>query len=355
MSGKNVPDVKRKSGADLRAQAEARLSARSGPSVEASRRADVIRAGLTNYAETMDKIAEAYRRQDWKVLGYESFNAYAGGEFGEARLKLTPGQRAQILPAFLAVGMSKRGAAAALGVDDKTIRNDLRGADNSAPRKKSPQVNESAAGGQTVAQPADGAEPEGGQTPVAAPASGPVPGCNGDGPDVTPTITPTMPAGVQSGDVLAGPAGVRVVGEDSLPEASEASPTGEAPAGSQDSDSPEAVAPVAGQPGIDHPDPHLGEARAGADLLAAGATPPPEDAGVRRGGDEVEGGDDPASDPTSTDPASEFMDGWRRLLRHALGVDRDVVGPMLTEDEFTEMYGDIEALTYLVKKLHGTP
>lgn len=132
--------VKQNTGADLRALAEARLGAQAGPRGDAARRADVIRAGLTSYSAIMDKIAEAYQREDWKALGYESFNAYAGGEFGEARLKLSPQHRAQILPAFQAVGMSKRAIAAALGVNDKTIRNDLRGADNSAPPATEPQV-----------------------------------------------------------------------------------------------------------------------------------------------------------------------------------------------------------------------
>lgn len=142
MSPKRIPKgVKQNSSADLRAMAEARLGSQ-GPKSKAARRADAIRAGLTSYSATMTQIAEAYRDEDWKALGYESFHAYAAGEFGEERLRLSPEHRAQILPAFVAVGMPKRAMAAALGVDDKTIRNDLRGADNSAPAKKLPQVSD---------------------------------------------------------------------------------------------------------------------------------------------------------------------------------------------------------------------
>jgi hypothetical protein len=126
--------------AELQAMRDQKQGIQPGPMMEASRRAGEIRAGLTNYAATMDKIAEAYQREDWKALGYESFNAYASGEFGEARLKLSPAHRAQILPAFVAVGMSKRAIAAALGVDDKTVRNDLRSAEYSAPVETPPLV-----------------------------------------------------------------------------------------------------------------------------------------------------------------------------------------------------------------------
>jgi len=337
MSPKDVKSVKHKTGADLRAQAEARLAAQAGPKLEATRRADVIRAGLTNYAATMDKIAEAYRHEDWRALGYESFNAYAGGEFGEARLKLTPEQRAQILPAFLAVGMSKRGAAAALGVDDKTIRNDLRGADNSAPKKKSPLVNamrqaieeaQTAAGGPSVALPADGSHDDGLTEAVREPASGPPPG-----PDATPN--------------------------NSSPEASETSSPGEAPAGGDRNGhragaDPAAIATTY-RPGIDHPHPPVGEARAGAELLGAGVTPSSE-LGEGAGGDEVEDDPVPADGLSSTDP--EDQDAASVFMRHvrAIGValdqlDVQAVGPMLMQAEVDDAVSVARTFTDRVREI----
>lgn len=292
--------------AELQAMREQKQTVQAGPMMEASRRADVIRAGLTSYAATMDKIADAYRREDWKALGYDSFNAYAGGEFGEARLKLTPEQRAQILPAFLAVGMSKRGAAAALGVDDKTIRNDLLGADNSAPKKKSPLV-------EAMTQAIEEAQ----SAAVTRP-------------DTTPQGPPAAPPSDQVALVAEQP------GLDSSTGASEASPPVEAPAGQlQDPDGSEAVPPPIDRPGIEPPT-AVGEAPASGISPAAGVTPQVDDGdGVDR--EAVEDGDVTApTDLSSTDPASAFME--RRRVHHAeLLREWPTVAADLLDDELLEL------------------
>lgn len=367
MSAKDAKSVKHKTGADLRAQAEARLSAQAGPAAEASRRADVIRAGLTNYAATMDKITEAYQRQDWKALGYESFNAYAGGEFGEARVKLTPEHRAQILPAFLAVGMSKRGAAAALGVDEKTIRNDLRGADNSAPKKKSPLVEamtqaieEAQAAADEPNTSADDGDQPGPSMPPAPSASGPSASPSVDGPDVTPetaagglNVAPPVDGADearQSLDVPAGdgPNAIRPVPgnpEDSSPEASEASPQGEAPAGGDRNGhragaDPAAVAtPV--EPGIDHPD-ALGAAPG--DASSRAGLPDGFDMG-RDGDREVEGETGLSS---STDPAAIVGDFQAFVRRVDDTYDPDVAGPLCTEEQMTALHTAVDDLAQFV-------
>jgi hypothetical protein len=117
-------------------------------------------------------------------------------------------------------------------------------------------------------------------------------------------------------------------------------------------DVPEVVPMVAtDQPGIDHP--LVGEAPTPASSVA-GVEPSPE-AGVLTGGDEVEGEAGPSSstdpDEPFADAAWTFMDGWRAFVRQVAGVDVEAVGPMLREDEFTELYGDLELLREQVKKL----
>jgi hypothetical protein len=112
----------------------------SGAALDAARRAQTIRDGLDRLPMLTDAIIEAFRQEDWKTLGYASFTAYTLAEFGE-RLNLTPAQRSVLVIAFVEAGMSKRAVAAAIGVDESTIRQDLKVAGNPAPREKSPLVN----------------------------------------------------------------------------------------------------------------------------------------------------------------------------------------------------------------------
>jgi hypothetical protein len=306
MSRRPTSEVKRRSGADLRAQRDQRLSA-PGPMMEASRRADAIRAGLTGYAATMDKIAEAYRREDWKALGYESFNAYAGGEFGEARLKLTPDQRARILPAFLAVGMSKRGAAAALGVDDKTIRNDLRGADNSALAGEVAQVKTDAEVADEVARAHASFDEkysgDVGPSPADVPGESPPAALARSSPDQSALVAEQPGSNSSDAPVSEGPAGESTANRPGMTSSlarDEVTPPTSGPVGEE---------PVAPQP----------------------VAVPPAGFGVFTAGDE-EGRS--AGPDLPSDPASELMravDGLAAALRV---LDYDVAGPMLTDAEF---------------------
>lgn len=50
-------------------------------------RAARIREGIHNYLETLSTIADAWRENDWRTLGYESWAAYVDGEFGAERLE----------------------------------------------------------------------------------------------------------------------------------------------------------------------------------------------------------------------------------------------------------------------------
>jgi hypothetical protein len=295
--------TRKPTGAELRAQRDQRLSA-PGPMMEASRRADAIRAGLTGYAATMDKIAEAYRREDWKALGYESFNAYAGGEFGEARLKLTPDQRARILPAFLAVGMSKRGAAAALGVDDKTIRNDLRGADNSALAGEVAQVKTDAEVADEVARAHASFDEK---------YSGDV------GPSLPDVPGESPPADIPTSQValVAGQPGSN----------SSDAPVSEGPAGESTANRPGMTSSLARDEVTPPTSGPVGEEPVALQPVVV----PPAEFGVFTAGDE-EGRS--AGPDLPSDPASELMravDGLAAALRD---VDYDVAGPMLTDAEF---------------------
>lgn len=101
--------------------------------IGATRRAETIRQGMISYAAAMEAIGEAFENRDWVALGHKDWDTYCEKEFSEKRLKLTREQREQAVLAFRGAGMSTRAIAAALGVDDKTVRNDLRGAENSAP------------------------------------------------------------------------------------------------------------------------------------------------------------------------------------------------------------------------------
>jgi hypothetical protein len=82
-------------------------------------------------------LQEAFERRAWAALGYTSWTDYCKKEFGTALQGLDKELR-RMAVAELTSGerpMSNRAAAAALGVDEGTVRNDLRvaGAESSAP------------------------------------------------------------------------------------------------------------------------------------------------------------------------------------------------------------------------------
>jgi hypothetical protein len=99
----------------------------------ATERADRIRAGIVAYAETQAVIAEAYRSGDWSTLGYSSWAAYIGGEFGPDRVKLSTDQRRALTSSLHTEGVSIRAISTALGVARNTVRADLRGVGQSDP------------------------------------------------------------------------------------------------------------------------------------------------------------------------------------------------------------------------------
>jgi hypothetical protein len=66
------------------------------------------------------------------ALGYSSPGQYLHAEFDVSSLQFTPDERREMALMLVRNGVSKRGAARALGVDDKTVRTDLSNADQSA-------------------------------------------------------------------------------------------------------------------------------------------------------------------------------------------------------------------------------
>jgi len=91
---------------------------------EARARADRIRSGMRVLAEWQQDVIAAYAARDWDTLGYETWDAYIDGEYGEHRVRLPREQRREIVAGMSAAGMSSRAIGAAVGVDHKTVVND---------------------------------------------------------------------------------------------------------------------------------------------------------------------------------------------------------------------------------------
>lgn len=61
----------------------------------------------------------------WSVLGYGSWDEYCTREFGTARLQLPREDRREVVASLRDSGLSTRAIASAVGIDQKTVRNDL--------------------------------------------------------------------------------------------------------------------------------------------------------------------------------------------------------------------------------------
>lgn len=73
-----------------------------------------------------DLAVEAYHRQVWIALGYESWDDYLTGELGNVRLKLPREDRAEQVASLRERGLSLRAIASVTGSDKNTVMNDLR-------------------------------------------------------------------------------------------------------------------------------------------------------------------------------------------------------------------------------------
>ncbi|AYF29267.1 hypothetical protein CSH63_17705 [Micromonospora tulbaghiae] len=99
----------------------------------AQARAARIRAGIGAYVATLDDIAAAYAQRDWSALGYESWQAYVDGEYGEQRLRLTPERRQEAVGALRLAGMSQRAIGSALGISHTEVGRQLRSGGTNVP------------------------------------------------------------------------------------------------------------------------------------------------------------------------------------------------------------------------------
>lgn len=77
-------------------------------------------------------VERAYLGRAWLALGFDSWDDMCDAEF-DARIPLPREQRQEVVGSLRDAGMSTRAIASALGVNDKTVRNDLAGAEKSAP------------------------------------------------------------------------------------------------------------------------------------------------------------------------------------------------------------------------------
>lgn len=97
---------------------------------EARRITERIRVVGRTYAEARDKLAalitEAQERRAWEVLGFSSWTEYVAEVFSDEPLRLSRDERREIVGELSDAGMSTRAIAPIVGVDQKTISNDLR-------------------------------------------------------------------------------------------------------------------------------------------------------------------------------------------------------------------------------------
>jgi hypothetical protein len=308
----------------------------------AHRRAQRVRDGVMAVNELIETLVEIQEHQDWLSLGYKTWTEYYEGEFGPTRLKLSAEQRGQVVAVLAASGMSKRKVAAALGIDEKTVRNDLRGAEKSALPSGKPQVKDSGdvdsppidVPGQTAAEgalvpSADGPSRETANTRV-------VEGPAGDGGHgaVVPGKPQDSPVDVSStSQALPDPAGAQLIDEESLETLPLDAPAGRLPASDTPGGSTGSVA--IGRPGTDHP--QAGEAAA-TPAVAPDAAASAQPAEADPSADELGGGEAsppvslPPGDPDTDDPAADWLSTLRWLDHAAAEVLED-----LTERDLVEV------------------
>lgn len=117
------------------------MSAIAGPEVpfQVITPADV-RASIARARRSLERAAEEIvwqiEMEAWRTLGYSSWGAMREAEYGGAAFMVPSNSRPEIVARIHEAGLSKREAARTAGVDEGTVRNDLRslaGAENSAP------------------------------------------------------------------------------------------------------------------------------------------------------------------------------------------------------------------------------
>jgi len=82
----------------------------------------------TGVAVMSELIKEAYQGRVWDALGYANWDEYVTREFGTGQLKIPREERTEYVASLRESGMSTRAIAAAAGVSDFTVRQELKAA-----------------------------------------------------------------------------------------------------------------------------------------------------------------------------------------------------------------------------------
>ena len=263
----------------------------------ANRRAQRVRDGVNAVNDLIGTIVEIEERQDWLILGYKGWGDYFEAEFGPNQLRLSPEQRGVIVAVLAASGMSRRKIARWLGVDEKTLRNDAKGAEKSALPAADSQVKTNGPSDSPTTAAAASPTADGGTTLTEPPAAGPGASTAGEADRPGPAVTPT--------DIT----------EDDVRPASGV------------------VLPPASEPGVDE----------------AGRPAEPEEPPAFSGeADPVQDGPGvprPAPDPS--DPAALldwFAEQWEQ-------VDADVSGPLLTDEDVILLEDSLNRIVFTFELL----
>lgn len=92
--------------------------------------ASSVRDGLYKLRNLVD---EARRSNAWQVLGFRSWTEYLADTLGSEPMRLARAERQELVAYLAGEGMSTRAIAPIVGVDQKTVSNDLRREENSSP------------------------------------------------------------------------------------------------------------------------------------------------------------------------------------------------------------------------------
>lgn len=104
----------------------------------AKRRAEQIRIGLDAWRDTISLVTEAYKAEDWKILGYDNWTEYVDKEFGTNLLKLDIGTRKQWTKRLIDQGLPTRDIAPITNVNQSTVVRDANASDE--PEAESAEV-----------------------------------------------------------------------------------------------------------------------------------------------------------------------------------------------------------------------
>jgi hypothetical protein len=93
----------------------------------ARNRADAIRRGIDALADLPQLVIEAHQAEDWRTLGYGTWQDYIVGEYGTSLIRLDKAMRHAWARSLSDAGVSTREIAPVVNVSYKTVQRDLAG------------------------------------------------------------------------------------------------------------------------------------------------------------------------------------------------------------------------------------